>query len=1580
MAPGGRKRPVRRPAGPSSSIHDVYARAMQLASDGPEAEIPAVQEVPTASVESATKADEDVESSESPLRSAPVPADARVKLFMWDFNQCDQKRCTGRKLLRMGLIRPLRIGQAFAGVVLSPFGREKLSLEDAELVRTRGLAVIDCSWNKVESINKGQLSVIEVAVRAGQPTRGFGVLLSGAERPLHRVHPQHAGDDLAGKGVGSAVVVLHDADEALAVQRVIHMHKVEAAGHAPSHAGVAVDCEEPPALGPVGDELGQRPAKHAFGLAQGVGRQRKALDAAVRALASAPVLLVAEEWVPQGHLDEDDGLALLVVHADQGLLVVAELGVRVVVEVERVLHVLLRGEDQVVEEHGLPPVLQGEEGRVGLRYVQVPLPRSHTPGAAAVGRRAVLPRRHRSEVELLEGRNLSELAGAERAAFRVQLHQDAAPQDGGGLVVGLEERLVDAGGDGSAAVVRAVAPRAAAVALGTVAHRGKGEKFRDTAGAGGGVADGAGQPVVGKLDGGVHALESGELVERRVQKRAGDLGVEPDAVLVGLADVAVAVVQQLEGLDAEHGALRAGQQQLLVVAGEAEDALGDGDRHGHGQQTDLGEVGVDLDEGAARLAPLGVLELLVVGADEVRGVGQRLLEVAGEAPEVPPGEDALLGGPLLGGDVVDERANHAAVGAHGPDAPAKVVAVAEDGWPAQDAQNVPELRRVEHGQSPAAGHGLDALVADGRTVCLEVFRGVYGVAESTAEDEVVADGEARHGVRLAAPDAGHAVKRQHRGRPDADEPVALAALAVAVVAPAEQLALPVERQGELVAARYRDDLDAGQRRQLRPPGDHGLGSLPGEELERPRQTPGVEQRLLLAAGVLGHDSSGRCENPRYAGAVHGAGVEQRALNLEEVVQERPGLGGPGTRVDAAQVLVGSEVEQGHAGGGERLVQQGRGGELAHVEVVERVAGYQREAGFARAAPPPLDRDGRADLGEVAQPRHLRQPEGLHLLDGRPQVEVLLPHEVHPDHVLRLDEPGGQVGLHHDEALHVHGRGVVLLALLDERQLVAEADELGPLPHDGEQRELERRERLVRAASAVAAVGGLDAGGGDVAGGLAPDQRGRRQEPADGGLDEHDGEVLEPGQLLLGVAAAGHAAAPARLDADVEVVDDGAEADEVGAVVAGGREGGDAVLEHESAGARLDADDDAAEHPLELYRVVPLPPPLDEPNAVVHGAVVARGPRDQLHAEGALHGDDAGLDPVGRGGRLDSEHQQREGLAVLHEGDRAVQRRLQRHVGERQERRQGAAEVEGDLGVVALHDAEAEQGHVGGECAFQKCDVLLRFLGLVRADDGVDPVVGVDALVEEPDVAESGRASTKGRVQRPLGDEEILQNHILGVAQKPADGLGERKHGGLLLQNGGDVCCVGVFLSDNDDFGEQARVATQEGHGGRATPGELCVPGRGLALVLHGADEAVHEGLLRGASGEFDVAVLVDAQRLREAAGVAVDGDRRVRGDSRVEDEVAVGFAVYGVLEPDEQGGGQVVELPEVLRGEEVEAEQQLVGVERFGRDPEERYFQHVGSENEHVLGVEDFAGGLLGRAGGVGVALDCHGVRWWWLI
>ena len=74
------------------------------------------------------------------------------KAACWDLEHCDQKRCSGKRLMRLGLMRELHVGQKFAGVVISPNSKKLLSAGDKELLEQYGAAVVECSWKRVDEV------------------------------------------------------------------------------------------------------------------------------------------------------------------------------------------------------------------------------------------------------------------------------------------------------------------------------------------------------------------------------------------------------------------------------------------------------------------------------------------------------------------------------------------------------------------------------------------------------------------------------------------------------------------------------------------------------------------------------------------------------------------------------------------------------------------------------------------------------------------------------------------------------------------------------------------------------------------------------------------------------------------------------------------------------------------------------------------------------------------------------------------------------------------------------------------------------------------------------------------------------------------------------------------------------------------------------------------------------------------------------------------------------------------------------------------------------------------------------------
>ena len=73
------------------------------------------------------------------------------KLYCLHYNECDPKKCSAIKLRKFNLLKMIKgiKGHFRNSIILIPFAREVISLDDRELILKYGLIVIDCSWKKL---------------------------------------------------------------------------------------------------------------------------------------------------------------------------------------------------------------------------------------------------------------------------------------------------------------------------------------------------------------------------------------------------------------------------------------------------------------------------------------------------------------------------------------------------------------------------------------------------------------------------------------------------------------------------------------------------------------------------------------------------------------------------------------------------------------------------------------------------------------------------------------------------------------------------------------------------------------------------------------------------------------------------------------------------------------------------------------------------------------------------------------------------------------------------------------------------------------------------------------------------------------------------------------------------------------------------------------------------------------------------------------------------------------------------------------------------------------------------------------
>ena len=80
------------------------------------------------------------------------PQEVPFKAACWDLGHCDPKRCSGKRLMKLGLMRELHMGQRHNGVIITPNGKHTISPADREIMDAYGAAVVECSWARTKEV------------------------------------------------------------------------------------------------------------------------------------------------------------------------------------------------------------------------------------------------------------------------------------------------------------------------------------------------------------------------------------------------------------------------------------------------------------------------------------------------------------------------------------------------------------------------------------------------------------------------------------------------------------------------------------------------------------------------------------------------------------------------------------------------------------------------------------------------------------------------------------------------------------------------------------------------------------------------------------------------------------------------------------------------------------------------------------------------------------------------------------------------------------------------------------------------------------------------------------------------------------------------------------------------------------------------------------------------------------------------------------------------------------------------------------------------------------------------------------
>jgi pre-rRNA-processing protein TSR3 len=117
--------------------------------------------------------------TQNPIKLAPI--------YVYDEGQCDPKRCTAKKLVRLGIAKEVHdLRRTPKGcLVLNPAAEKAVSAEDRRTVHNIGILVMDLSWRNIEHFpevrNRAASRALPYLLAANPVNWGKPMKLSSAE-------------------------------------------------------------------------------------------------------------------------------------------------------------------------------------------------------------------------------------------------------------------------------------------------------------------------------------------------------------------------------------------------------------------------------------------------------------------------------------------------------------------------------------------------------------------------------------------------------------------------------------------------------------------------------------------------------------------------------------------------------------------------------------------------------------------------------------------------------------------------------------------------------------------------------------------------------------------------------------------------------------------------------------------------------------------------------------------------------------------------------------------------------------------------------------------------------------------------------------------------------------------------------------------------------------------------------------------------------------------------------------------------------------------------------------------------------